>query len=629
MKIFVQPVEGSVQNPVARIASRRTAWSVFLMIGLMLFLRADFAWGEDEDRRSLELYNGGSVETVSASRSPRPASQTAENISVVTAQEIESLNAHTLADILVVIPGIQFESYQTPGSSGNFTIQGSRFDHVLVLVDNVPINNLTSNFPDIATIPAQIIERVEIVKGAASSAWGSALGGVINVITKNPGAERPAGGMLSASLGKRGTADGRAELTGTIHRFGYYLTGGILRSDGLLPNNWVDQHSFYGKLRYELPERGVASLSTLYTDGESGQFGGDQFKVNQDGRQLLSTLSVLSPVTDSFSIELTLRARLGEQGLQLRSSSNNPPSQTRTSDESAIGGNLNLSWIGEMQRVVAGVDYDHARGRANLSLPAIQIQQDLLNRTAERVGVYLNDTVTLGNFAITPSARFDHTGTGQDLFSPSLGVTYALTENSVVRGYTSRGYSVTSLNLADATEKVWTSQVGFETGDVPFLWLKGTLFRNDTWNISAIRPPENKQRLLKQGAELEVRTLPLWDTSLSAGYTFIDARDADTGGSVDGVPHHAVEVGIKYQTAGNFRALLTGRYTDWKLSNSPEGKDGDFIWDLHLAQRFPYGNYGSLDIFASVRNLLNGRQYLSNSYPNARTWAEAGVRCSF
>jgi vitamin B12 transporter len=621
-------VEGKVRNPGTGWAGpRRVIWPVFLIIFLVLSYQVDVALAEDEDRRSLELYSGGGVDTVSSSRSPRPASQTAENISVVTAQEIEALNAHTLADILVVVPGIQFESYQTPGSSGNFLIQGSRFDHVLVLVDNVPINNLTSNFPDIATIPAQLIERVEIVKGAASSAWGSALGGVINVITKSAGTERPVGGLLSASLGKRATADTRAEVTGTLNRFGYYLTGGNLRSDGLLPGNEVDQYSFYGKLRYELPVHGVISFSTLYTDITSGQFANGQMKVDQSGRQSLSTLSFFSPITDSFNIETTLRARYGDPGIRFRNSADGALQQSRKSEESSVGGNLNLTWTGEIQRVVAGVDYDHARGQLTLTIPSDQ--HDLLNRSADRVGVYLNDTITLGNFAITPSARFDHTGTGEDLFSPSLGVTYALTENSVLRGYTSRGYSITSLNLTDSTEKVWTSQVGFETGEVPFLWLKGTLFRNDTWNIATIQPPENKQRLLKQGVELELRTLPFWNTSLSAGYTFIDARDGDTDRIIEGAARHTVALGVKYQNTSNFRALLTGRYTDWNITTTSDGKYDDVIWDLHLAKKFPYGNNGSFEIFTSIHNLLNGQQFLSSLYPNARVWAEAGVRCSF
>ena len=612
----------------------------FLMIALFcLFLFVAPARGEEEDLRTLELYNGTATEVVSANRSPRPASQTAENITVVTAQEIEALNAHTLADILISVTGIQLEVNGTPGTSTNIVIQGSNFNHVLVLVDNIPINNLADNFPDISAIPAQIIERVEIVKGAASTSWGSALGGVINVITKAPQAERPVEGLVSGSLGKRGTSDGRAEVSGTLNRFGYYLSGGNLHSAGLLPNNGVDQNNFYGKLHYDLPVQGGLTLSSLYTDNVSGQFALDPYKANQKDHQFLSTLSLQYPLSDHLFLEGAAKSRVSSQEISVAALSDDSLLKKTNDDESSTGGSLSLSWLSELQRISAGVDFDHAR--VHLSDPLVQA--DLLKKSADRVGVYLNDTFTLGSFAVIPSVRFDHTGTGVNLFNPSLGITYALTENSVLRGYTSRGYSLTSLNQDNSTEKVWTSQVGIESGDLPYLWLKGTLFRNDTWNVTATVPDPNfnendpnsspfmtvKQRQLKQGVELEGRTLPFLNTSLSAGYTFVDARDGDSGTRLTGTPRHSANVGLKYQDKNNVRALLTGRYIDWYSGPELNGKYGAVIWDLHLAKKFKYSEHGSLELFLSVRNLFNGDQYRYEFYKNTGRWGEAGVRCNF
>jgi len=612
--------------------------SVLLTALFCLVFTVSHAWGDEEDLRSLELYNGATAEVVTASRSPRPASQTAENITVVTAQEIESLNAHTLADILIGVPGIQLEMNRTPGAATNIEIQGSNFNHILILIDNVPINNLADNFPDISAIPAQIIERVEIVKGAASTSWGSALGGVVNVITKNPQTERPFEGMVSGSLGKRTTADSRGEVSGTVSRLAYYLSGGNLRSDGLLPNNMVNQNNVYGKLHYDLPVHGWLALSALYTDNSSGQFAFDPYKANQKEHQFISTLSLSYPLSDHLSIEGAARGRLSDQEITARALSDDSVLKKTEDEESSRGGSLALAWMSDLQRINAGVDFDHAKVHL---IDPLQLA-DLLKKSADRVGLYLNDTFTLGNFAIIPSARFDHTGTGDNLFNPSLGITYALTENMVLRGYTSRGYSLTSLNQDNSTEKVWTSQVGIESGGLPFLWLKGTLFRNDTWNVSVFAPDPNfnpndpnsspfmivKQRQLKQGYELETRTLPVLNTSLSVGYTFINARDGDSGAILTGVPRHTVDVGLKYQDHDNLRALLTGRYIDW---NSPDqnGKYGAVIWDLHLGKMFRYSEHGSLELFLSVRNLLNGASYLNESYKNTGRWGEAGVRCNF
>jgi vitamin B12 transporter len=577
---------------------------------------------------SLELYNGRAVEIISANRSPRPASQTAENMTVITAKEIEALNAHTLAEVLFTVTGVQLEMLRTPGSLSFINLQGSYFNHILILLDNVPINNLSDNFPDIGSVPVQMIERIEIVKGAASSSWGSALGGVINIITKSPQTERPVGGLVSASLGKRGTADGRAELSGTLNRFGYYLTGGKLRSDGLLPNNMVDLNSFYGKLRYELPVQGFLSLTTSLNEDSGGQSAADTRKSNQDISQLISTLIAQYPVSDRLSIDAALRTRQLTTDLTQRNVDNNLILRETKDKESSSGASLKASWLDDLQRIVAGIDYDHVK--VHLSQPLQRA--DLLNRSADRVGVYFNDTLTLGDFAITPSARFDHTGTDGNLFSPSFGVTYAISENSLVRGYTARGYSLTSLTRDNSTEKVWTSQIGFESADVPYLWLKGTVFRNDTWDINiddGTGAPPVMQRQLKQGFELEARTLPVFSTSFSLGYTFIDARDGDSDSVIKGVARHTLNLGVKYENSRYLRALLTGHYIDWNADGlSSNGKDGTILWDLHLGKRLKYSDNGSIELFASIRNLFNNAQYLQ-PYTNPGRWAEVGVRCAF
>lgn len=597
-----------------------------LLTAALLLLLCTPARG-DEELRYLELYNGVESEMVSGTRSPRPASQTAENITVVTAGEIEALNAHTLADILAVVTGIQLEMTRTPGTTVNLEVQGSGFNHVLVLVDNVPINTLSENFADVSGIPAQMIERVEIVKGAASSAWGNALGGVVNVITKSPDAERPFGGMVSGSWGSRETADLRVEASGSLDRLGYYVSGGKLRSDGLLPNNMVDQENFYGKLTYDLATRGSLTFTTSFVGGSSGVYSFDPVTGNHEFTRVLATLSANLRLTERLQFDAAVTASDLDADLVQRGPDGfgNLISSNVIADESRAGGSVKLSWLDDLQRVVAGVDYEHAQ--AEVVNP--QILGDILDRDADRVGVYLTDTLTLGRFAVTPSARFDSTGSGGDHFSPSFGITYALTDNSVLRGYTARGYSLTSLNRSSSTEKVWTSQLGFESGDLPYLWVKGTLFRNDTWDVIAQTPTGFvEQRQLKRGFELEARTLPFLNTSLSAGYTFIRGTEGKHGPVLKGIPRHTANVGLRYQDPHDFRAELTGNYVNWNESRFG-GRYGETIWNLHLRKEIHYWDTVSLELFLSVRNLLNGDQYLTGIYQNPGRWAEAGVRCDF
>lgn len=164
--------------------------ALFLALCLAIFLIPTFAWGEDDEDTS-ELFSAGQDQIVSTSRFPRPSSRIAENITVITADDITRINAHTLADVLQTIPGIQLDYLRTPSSFSFFNVQGAFSTTVLVMIDGIRQNDFDQNMAIPGSIPVQQIERIEIIKGAASASWGSALGGVINIITKEPNPERP------------------------------------------------------------------------------------------------------------------------------------------------------------------------------------------------------------------------------------------------------------------------------------------------------------------------------------------------------------------------------------------------------------------------------------------------------
>src|SRR4030067_3014962 len=97
----------------------------------------------EEEMRILRMFYKEEELVVTPTRYPKPISQTAENITVITAEQIESMNAHTLTDVLNTIPGIQMDIRGGPGSAVTTHIQGSEFRHALVMIDGVTLNNLS------------------------------------------------------------------------------------------------------------------------------------------------------------------------------------------------------------------------------------------------------------------------------------------------------------------------------------------------------------------------------------------------------------------------------------------------------------------------------------------------------
>jgi len=607
---------------------RQAAWILLLIV----IVTCGQAWGdENEDIRTLEMFTGEQYPVVSASRSPKPVSQIAENISVITSSEIEALDAHTLADVLATIPGVQVDLVGTPGSINNSTlVNGSLSHHVLFLLDGVQINNLSDNQADVGAYPVQNIDRIEIVKGPASSSWGPALGGVVNIITKTPPDDRTVSGTVSASIGDAMTGDYRGEMAGTSGGTGYYLFASHLHSDGLLPGNDINSSNYYVKLRRETPRQGNLVFTFGYNEGNRGDFSSTNLNVDASDtyKYLLSSLTLSQPLTEQLNLELAARGTWRDYHAYLNQLSSGRELQNVAGNENSVGGSAKISWRHGMHDLVIGIDYDHGGVHVDNGVS----QAATSNRRIDKVGVYANDTMTVASFSVTPGIRYDQNNVNGDFVSPSLGVTWSLTDNTVLRGFAGRGFSLPALLFNLSTEKVWSFQAGLESSALKYLWVKGTYFWNNTWDIPSRNPATGAislQRQLKQGFEIEAKTVPVLHTSLSAGYVFIDATSGGSGEQIFNIPRHSVNIALNYSIDQTFRASLVGRYIDWNASPADNGKYGSLVWDLHLNKRLCFGDYHGAEVFFSAHNLLNGNLYQADLFRNPTRWFDGGLRFSF
>ena len=125
---------------------------------------------------------------VTGAYSPQPA--LTSSVSVLNSEQIAALNKTTLADLLKTLPGILVEEQGGPGGLTAVSIRGGEANFTLVLLDGVEVNDPT-NFRgggfDFANLNPSMVDRIEVVRGAQSSIYGSdALAGVINIITRRP-----------------------------------------------------------------------------------------------------------------------------------------------------------------------------------------------------------------------------------------------------------------------------------------------------------------------------------------------------------------------------------------------------------------------------------------------------------
>lgn len=572
-------------------------------------------------------------------RHPKPVSHVAEDITIVTSREIEEMNAHTLADVLFQITGVQVDSRGGPGSDATARIQGSEFRHAVVIIDGVTLNNLSDNFADIAALPAQIIERIEIIKGPASSSWGSSLGGVIHVITKGGVASRKGGGMLSASYGERNTGDYRAEVSGEVADLSYYLYGGNLVSDGLRPNTSFYSNNLYSKLKWALSPKANAALTLGYNKGSRGQgeFPDYDLSFNNTFEYLFSTLSLTYALTDTADLSVSLRTSRQHAEHINNSLSAGETLSRGIFDDKSSGGTLKFTWKSSLHDVVSGFDYDYGELESN----NITGRKQSLGKWA----LFLNDTITVGKFSLTPGLRYDHTSANGSFVSPSLGLTYNLGEKTILRVFAARGFSTPPLSATfgagtfsvpntDLTmEKVWSVQAGIESTALKYLWLKATLFRHDIGDAifnemlnNGTFMAVNRDRQRRQGFEVELKTVPVYNIALSAGAAFTDATSRDTDEVLQDVPRYTYDVGVHYNDNKSFRALLKGHYIWWNEASIANGQYNAMIWDLSLTKKVLYSGKVNAEFFFIAHNIFNGSQYAQDPFRNPGRWVEAGLR---
>ncbi|NTV26055.1 MAG: TonB-dependent receptor [Chlorobiaceae bacterium] len=190
---------------------------------------------------------------VTATRTPNPVSKLPMAVEVITRQQIEESGAMNLSDVLEEAQGVNALE-PTNGRLGVASLRGLDSRLTLVLVDGIRLTQGFQGYSDLREIPAGIIDRVEIVRGAGSALYGSdAVGGVINVITRQP--TRDLQGGLAASggmsrLGQAGTVATDGWLSGTTGRLGYSVAG-----------------SYYDRDRYDRDH------SDLMTDGDDRVIG--------------------------------------------------------------------------------------------------------------------------------------------------------------------------------------------------------------------------------------------------------------------------------------------------------------------------------------------------------------------
>lgn len=249
---------------------------------------------EPSEEKILNLYlTSAELETekinVTATRTEQTLQKTPSSISLVTADEIRNKNKVTFDQVLEDVQGVTIN--RTSGINvsalsirGSSDVAGGGIgNRVLLLLDGRPSLTGDSKGALWSLIPVSTIERVEVVKGAFSSLYGSsAIGGVVNVITKKP-TYKPYtainfnGGFYQKLNDSLKFSNKLQSFTGlnvlhsdSYRKFSYLLNIDYKQNDGYAEQTEYNFYSGLGKFTYDLFGNRDLEFTVQYTKSESG-----------------------------------------------------------------------------------------------------------------------------------------------------------------------------------------------------------------------------------------------------------------------------------------------------------------------------------------------------------------------
>ncbi|AEB07963.1 TonB-dependent receptor plug domain-containing protein [Desulfobacca acetoxidans] len=222
---------------------------------------------------------------VTASRTEMRVFDTPQSVTVITREQIKASPFENVEDIVRQAAGVyNFRHFalHTNGIASPLKMRGVGSNRVLFLVDGVPQNDNFNNsiaWVAFGYIPKKAIERIEIVRGPMSALYGSeGLGGVINVITRNP--QEPRESNVTGKAGNGNTFGGDIFHSQKFGDAGVLLTGGYDKSHGFFMDSPIQPYTIkrysqvgkiFGKATYDFSPQSHLRYTQIFYIHNQGQ----------------------------------------------------------------------------------------------------------------------------------------------------------------------------------------------------------------------------------------------------------------------------------------------------------------------------------------------------------------------
>ena len=243
---------------------------------------------------------------IEGNRTKKDRSQNNQNTYILTKEEIQSLPARSLQEVLQFVSGVDVRQRGVGGVQADISILGGSFEQTLFLLNGVKLSDpQTGHHAMNIPIPLEAIERIEIIKGPATRSFGqNAFSGAINIVTKL-GQERQL--TISTFAGDFSTFGSSLFLSLPIKKIRQTISGSMDISKGYRFNSDYQ----VGNLQYEAAWKpGKLHEWKALVAYSTRDFGANGFYTDKFPEQWEATQTLLGALSHTFSKkQFTLQTR--------------------------------------------------------------------------------------------------------------------------------------------------------------------------------------------------------------------------------------------------------------------------------------------------------------------------------
>ena len=618
---------------------------------------------------------------VSASRTPLPEDESGAQTASLNEAQIQLLNPTATADALRFLPGVVIGQNGRTGSLSSLFVRGGESRYNKVIIDGVTVNEDGGTF-DFGVVPMQEMNRLELVRGADSTLYGSdAMTSVVQTWTASGSTHTPEL-RFGADGGNFSTVNGYAALSGARGRFDYNVFANQFNTQGQGINDAYSNSSQGANLGAAITPKVLLRFHARH----SNNFTGVQSFWNFNGRPYIPPDSDQLAHQNNFlaSTELSIQASSHWQhrisGFEYNHKRSNLDTFMDPGRVSPLFGpidfpfdsvaNLNragLEYQGDWQprswaHTTVGYRFEDENGFVG-DLTAPPLSHGLrLNHS-----VYGQEALLLGRLSLIGGLRFEHNGSFGDKAVPRATASYLIRRGNDRLGGTRLRFSYAQGILEPTLEESFgiggygiipnpdlkpEQNRAFEAGfDQSFgsrgrYAISGTYFNNlFTDQIAFSFDPTtfvsqyvNVNKALAHGAELELHARPWTRISIDSGYTYLSTQILDQPFASDPLLEPGRPLLRRPKHSGNLLISYLGSRWGANLSATAMTRRPDSDFEGLLPPVTYSAGYGRLDLggwyavnsrvtaYANVYNVTDRKYDEAAGYPALHTNFRAGLR---